>query len=233
MTTSAPKPKMKAWKKGLIFVGILWFGAIALTFLVAKPDQAPSSVPPKGGDAVRTASAASAPAAVAPQDTEVPLPAAEKWFVSTVLAFRGRYQSAANDMAKGAVRVARGNALCDPKHPIHATDRRVTDWIGTVKDLDSVGDGRGVLVVRIAPHITVGTTNNALSEKIGDYKTLIPVGSAAYKNAVTTHVGERVVFSGTMFPSKTDCVAEQSLTMDGSMGDPEFLFRFTRVGDAR
>ncbi len=225
METSTPKPKMKFWKKALITVGVIWVGTTVLAILAVSVNTppAPAATPtPPGSAAVRTASAAPTPVAS-------PLPDAEQWFVNTVTAFRGRYQGAANDMAKGAVRVARGHALCDPKETIRARQGVVTDWIGKVSDLDSVGDGRGILVVRLAPHITLGTTNNTLSEGISDNKTLIPVGSNAYKAAVATHVGERVVFSGTMFSSKTDCAEEQSATMDGSMTDPEFLFRFTAV----
>ena len=35
--------------------------------------------------------------------------------------------------------------------------------------------------------------------------------------------------SGKLFPAASDCVREKSVTMDGSMRDPDFLVRFSRV----
>jgi hypothetical protein len=139
-----------------------------------------------------------------------------------------RYDQAANDMAKGALRPERGHTLCTKLAFI--PDRgAVHDWVGTVETSSSTGDGRGVFVVRIAPHVTVGTTNNGLSESITEFKTLMAPASSVYQLAVSLKLGQQVRFSGTLFPSKVDCMLEKSITMDGSIHDPEFLFRFSDV----
>jgi hypothetical protein len=44
--------------------------------------------------------------------------------------------------------------------------------------------------------------------------------------------GEAIVFSGFFLPDEEDCIKERSLTQQGSMTEPEFGFRFTRVRPA-
>ena len=50
-----------------------------------------------------------------------------------------------------------------------------------------------------------------------------------YHDLLKLKVGETVRFSGTFFAGDTDCFQEQSMTLGGSITDPEFLFRFSRV----
>jgi hypothetical protein len=51
---------------------------------------------------------------------------------------------------------------------------RAKDWTGTITTLSSTNDGKGVLAVQLPGHVTVGTTNNGLSESLSSLKTLIP-----------------------------------------------------------
>lgn len=154
-------------------------------------------------------------------------PDREAWLISTVDQFSAAFQSAPNDMAKGLIRHQRAIALCGKESPVKADLGAVSGWEGTVETLDSTNDGRGILVVRIGPHVTLGTTNNALSESIGPEKTLIPLDSPLYRVAVALKTGQRVRFDGHFFPSKEDCLKETSLTRAGGMTDPDFLFAFT------
>jgi len=66
----------------------------------------------------------------------------------------------------------------------------------------------------------------------------VPHSQAAPSSGVTSYYTQKVVslsrdqhilFSGSFFPSDADCVQETSLTQEGSMTDPEFLFHFTDV----
>jgi hypothetical protein len=41
--------------------------------------------------------------------------------------------------------------------------------------------------------------------------------------------GDPVKFSGTFVRDEADCIKEGSLTQNGSMTEPEFIFRFSRV----
>ena len=100
----------------------------------------------------------------------------------------------------------------------------VTQWVGTVSKLSSNGDGKGVMSIKVGKDIYVETWNNEVSD-IGD-QTLIEPGSALYRKAITLSVGQRVAFSGTFMSSDVDCVREKSLTLDGSMTEPAYTFRF-------
>ena len=130
-------------------------------------------------------------------------------------------------MAKGAVRPARATAICSLLRSAQAKD-----WIGTVATLSSTNDGKGVLAVQLSDRVTLSTTNNGFSESLSDLKTLIPVGSAVQTQAMALHTGQHVRFSGNFAHSHDDCLEEASLTVDGSMSNPEFLFRFSDVQPA-
>jgi hypothetical protein len=59
--------------------------------------------------------------------------------------------------------------------------------------------------------------------------TLIPHGSALYDQVAKLAVGTTVIFSGIFGPGDRDYLEEMSMTEEGSMTDPEFLFKFTNI----
>jgi hypothetical protein len=73
----------------------------------------------------------------------------------------------------------------------------------------------------------VQTWNNALSDIEDD--TLIDPKSALFAKASALSVGQEVTFSGAFRPYTTDCIREGSLTLSGSITEPEFIFRFSDV----
>lgn len=150
--------------------------------------------------------------------------------VEAVLAdYAAKAQKAANDMAKGALRHARAAELCTRPIDVKANGGRVANWTGVVTKLDATDDGRGILYVRFAEYGMAETENNSLAEKMGEPATLIELGTPLYQTAVNLKVGERIVFSGLFFASDTDCFKEHSIFTNGSLNDPEFLFRFTSI----
>jgi hypothetical protein len=90
-----------------------------------------------------------------------------------------------------------------------------------IETLSSTGDGKGVLSVRIAPHITFKTWNNASSDHTDD--TLIDPNSSVGKVAQLMQVGQFVTFGAQLILADVDCVRETSITLEGSMHDPEYL----------
>lgn len=154
---------------------------------------------------------------------------AQTWLAQVATDYAARYAAAPNDMAKGLIRHQRAAAVCDPKGPLWLGKGQVRDWSGVVAELDAVSDGRGILGVKVSPIVTLHTTNNSFSEQVSDTKTLIPVGSPIYNVATGLAVGQHVRFSGTFFASPDDCVKETSLTPQGAMTEPEYLFRFTEL----
>lgn len=141
--------------------------------------------------------------------TEIPVPAAEKTIVGIVASYAEQYSNAPNEMAAGAARPARAQALCHNLPSSLAINR----WIGRISTLFSNEQGRSVLALRISDHMSVGTWNNALSD-FQDH-TLIPTASGLFATASSMKVGDLAWFSGSFVPSDNDCIEEQSLTMGG------------------
>ena len=150
----------------------------------------------------------------------------EARFLAIVDQGSASYDQGSNEMAKGASRPARAKALCE------LGGYGVRDWKGTIETLSSNNSGKGVLEIRLGPHVTVGTTNNDFSDSISDLHTLIDPGSPVFAAATALKVGDPVIFSGRFGPTEDDCFAEQSVTQEGSMHDPEFLFAFSSVAAA-
>lgn len=195
---------MKKFLKGLAGVIVLVVIAMIGIGLLAKKDDFPSS----GGTSA---------ARVMP-----PMPADEQAFIQAVERGAAAYKAGANEMAKGASRPARAKDICAViKGPA------VRDWVGVIDTLSSNSDGKGVLGVKITRVITMKTWNNAVSDA-GD-RTLIEPGSPLFNTAAAMKPGAIVYFSGTVFRSDVDCMRETSLTIGGSMEEPEFLIRFTSM----
>lgn len=135
---------------------------------------------------------------------------------------RGMAQFAAgvNDMQKGAARPQRASEICAALQTLD-----VDNWVGQIAVLSSNGDGKGVLSIRIGKNTYVHTWNNSLSD-ISD-ATLIEPGSTLFKRVASLKTGDWVTFSGIFMRSQTDCVRESSMSLSGSLTEPEFIFRFT------
>lgn len=130
--------------------------------------------------------------------------------------------TAPNELAKGGVRAQRREKICGA---LKLT--AVKGWLGRIVELESNNEGKGVLAVEIAEDVTLATWNNALSDL--SHHTLIDSGSTLFAGLAGMKKGQKVLFSGSFFPDDTDCVAEQSMTLSGSMREPEFVFRFSLV----
>jgi hypothetical protein len=155
-----------------------------------------------------------------------PIPPQQQRFTAIVGGFASRYRAAANDMVGGQLRHARAQALCAYTGGIPLV---VESWIGRVETLSSDNAGDGVLLVAVGDGITIGTTNNSVSESLSDLKTLIPPDSDLARRAAALHVGEAVRFSGTFGASDADCLETADLTQQGAMTQPEFRLQFTGI----
>ncbi len=154
------------------------------------------------------------------------MPVDESNFLSAISSAKDAYDAAANDMAKGGTRANRRNAICNALNNSPA----VNGWVGTIKSLSSNTEGKGVLVITLDSVTTVETTNNEFSETLGGTHTLLDQNSDVFRSASRMKEGDAVVFSGNFYPSDTDCTQEMSLTLEGSMEQPTFLFQFASIG---
>jgi hypothetical protein len=191
-----------------------------------KSHQPPSAPPPQPTPPAKVEAELPSPKTVVVSDkpftTAPPLPD-EAQFVEINKASRDAYKTAGNDMAKGATRPDRGRKLCQ----MFGSGFRVKDWTGTIKTLSSNGDGKGVLSISLGNEIFVKTWNNSFSDIGSD--TLLEPGSEVYSKAVALQKGQSVRFSGSFIRKvdSVDCISEGSMTMNGSMTEPEYVFRFT------
>jgi hypothetical protein len=150
----------------------------------------------------------------------VALPETEKLLIAAVEKARAAYSAGANEMAQGAARPARAKEICTAiRNP------QVSGWVGEVETLSSNSDGLGVLGIRIAKDLLIKTWNNAISDAAS--KTLIDPESSVFKKAVILNKGQRIKFAGQFIRDDTDCFREGSLTLKGSLTQPEFIFRFS------
>lgn len=159
--------------------------------------------------------------ASAQQKPATQIPSDQREFVDVLGEYREMFNTAKNNIVKQELRNARANALLKAD-----IEQSVSGWVGEVRSIDVAGDD-GVLSVEIADDIYVTTWNNTFSD-ISD-QTLIPRGSEAYMAILDLSRGDEIRFSGKFLPSEEDYFKEGSLTIDGSMRDPEYLFRFNSI----
>ena len=144
-------------------------------------------------------------------------------FRSIIDSARNEYLTARNNIIKTEARQNRRRQLANA-----FVNVLVTDWIGFVVQLDTTSDGMVIFgVVLDQSDIELSTWNNALSD-IFD-KSLVKSDSAIYRQLRSLSVGDKVKFSGSFFSNEIDFFEEKSLTEEGSMMDPEFLFKFQSV----
>jgi hypothetical protein len=153
---------------------------------------------------------------------KLPIPSDQARFERAVLSARTSYIGAANELAAGGIRSSRQQAICNA-----VINQQASDWVGRIETLTSNGDGKGVVSLSMTQYIHVTTWNNSLSD-IGDH-TLIDPTSPMFKALAGLKVGDLVKFSGHFSSSNTDCVGEHSVTLQGSMTNPEFTMRFTSI----
>ena len=116
----------------------------------------------------------------------------------------------------------RNNAICSSIGSF-----TVTDWVGTISKIDSNSDGYGVLKIELAKNIYVQTWNNSLSDTFDH--TLIKPSTTLFETVSNLKKGQKVKFSGKFFKDDDTCISEGSLSLDGKLKEPEYIFRFSQV----
>jgi hypothetical protein len=152
----------------------------------------------------------------------VPIPADQAAFVSTVESFYQPYRAAPNELKKSALRTERRNAL---EKALPST--QVVGWVGTLESMQTTSDGKAYISIRLyGSTVRVKTYNNGPSDLFE--RTLIGQGTPLYNTVAALSTGDLVSFTGEFLSGK-DFIREASVTEEGSMTEPEFIFRFTSV----
>lgn len=149
-------------------------------------------------------------------------PPDETTFIGIVDTAMKQYSAAESDFQKGALRPKRAKSTCSA---LKSTS--ITGWVGTLDDLSTTSDGKGVISIKISNNIHLNTWNNAFSDIIDS--TLVEPDTALYDDLGALKKGDKVIFSGNFIQSDTDCFEEGSFTLDGSLSDPAYIVKFLRI----
>jgi len=169
-----------------------------------------------------TRRSASKPNSNAPALVTDQRPYEQKRFEDFFPEYARQFDMAQNELQESVTRVNRKKALGELK-----IGPQVNGWIGTVKDLGTNSDGDAYISIRLNESITVQTYNNALSDLLSS--TLIPMGSSLYQKLLYMSKGQKVRFSGSFLYGKDDYYEESSITIRGSMKQPDFIMRFSSI----
>ncbi|MCK9453506.1 MAG: hypothetical protein M0Q90_17575, partial [Bacteroidales bacterium] len=157
-----------------------------------------------------------------PKQVKIAIPSEQEQFINAIENYVNSFRAAKNELQQYALRDQRKNELAKLMH-----GRSVSSWVGTISQLGTNTEGKAHLSIRVSPDIEIKTWNNALSDI--NSNTLIPKGSELYSSLFNLSRGQKVQFSGSFFSSEADYIEEISLTIQGSMRYPEFLFKFKSV----
>lgn len=193
------------------WIGVVFLGLILVGIMNTPEDESSSGEMEASSDA-----------ASSERSLESRMPEGQRTFVQVVSDHAAEFGESRNELQESRVRDRR-------KEAISATldSRSISFWVGTINQLETNMDGKAILSVRIAPNIDIKTWNNAFSDLSSN--TLIEKDSPIYNSLLDLSNGQRVVFSGSFFPSESDFIEETSITIQGSLKNPEFLFQFSSV----
>ncbi len=140
-------------------MGILkkwWFWVIVVVVIGAISNSGNEN----SGD---SASSSSSKSESKPDPVTENRPADEAAFIAAVQG-QTAAKGAENDMQKGAAKANRDKAVCAAL----SSGMRVSNWTGTIADIDSNSEGKGVLSIKLANdiHIRLGITHSRISVAI-------------------------------------------------------------------
>lgn len=149
-------------------------------------------------------------------------PAEQARFIQAIERARAAYKAGETDLQRGAARPMRAREICTA---LPSSDLK--QWVGQIHLLTTNGSGDGVLVVEISKGVRLLTMTDSFSDSM--YGTMIRAGSSLYQKLLEMKEGDFVRFDAKLFPATDDCYKEISLTMQGSIEEPEFVTSFTRI----
>lgn len=162
------------------------------------------------------------PQKVAEEPKQPRLPADQQKFIEIVSDAAEKFRHAKNELQETVLRDDRSIELYRAFNSSH-----VRNWQGTIAKLETTSDGDAILTVMIADGVFLKTWGNSLS----DYQdeTLIPRNSEAFATLLNLHRGDKLVFSGAFITDDRGYFKEASVTIRGSVTEPEFIFRFDEI----
>ena len=143
-------------------------------------------------------------------------------FINLIEKYRTLFIDAKNELQQSILRDKRKANLANSLN-----SRTIDSWVGKISQLETNSEGNAILSVKISPYIEIKTWNNAISDLASD--TLIEKETPLYNDLINLARGKKVKFSGHFLSSQEDYIEEQSVTIRGSMKNPEFVFKFISI----
>jgi hypothetical protein len=116
------------------------------------------------------------------------LPQLQISFLKVIDDARQTYANGQTDLQKGAARPARARALC-----ALLAGQRIAGWVGTVADLRTNNEGRGVISIDVGQRTYLMRHNNAFSDY--GHETMLDPESPLFAVATSLKKGDKVAFS--------------------------------------
>lgn len=122
---------------------------------------------------------------------------------------------------------------CNKSRSQFAKDNRVQNWVGNITDI-STDQGADVVSVSISSRSDgVDLAFGTVSNRVSDYATnsLITQSNPLFNVLANMKIGDTVLFDAEFLshPESERGIWESSLTEKGSIEDPEFNVRFTKI----
>ena len=150
------------------------------------------------------------------------VPPRQASFNGAVYKYSKSFKGAKNELQQDAVREQRRIEVSKILNGYLATS-----WIGKISSLGTTPNGKAYIDVITQPGFSIKTWNNPFSDAFSN--TLIEKDSPAHNSLLNLTEGQFIRFSGTFLPSEKDYIEETSVTIAGSMLDPDFLFVFDSI----
>jgi len=159
-----------------------------------------------------------------PSKPVIPISDQQEEFINIVTRFKSDYGKAPNELKKSALRRKRRVSI----EEFLGNDLSV-QLVGKITRLSTTGEQNAHIRISLlgTKIITVSNYNNELSDIGSD--TLILATSSLYDTVSDLGEGNAVKFTGSFLSGEKDYIIEQSLTEDGAMTDPEFVFKFNGI----
>ena len=152
-------------------------------------------------------------------------PATEQTFVTTIQDTIATYDAAETDLQRSKVMRDRNKKLV-----ADLGGRKVTDWVGVIRDVGANGEGKAHVAIEVADGVLMKTWNNAFSDLTDE--TLIPDSSPMFDVLLNAKPGDRVVFSGTIATDRDATIRTSYLTEVFTVRTPEFIVKFSSIKQA-
>jgi hypothetical protein len=147
-------------------------------------------------------------------------PPDEREVVELIQDGRREYDAANHDLQRDAALADRDERICAV-----LGDGRVEEWTGKIYEIDSDGDGNGIIGINIEPNTQVTTRSNAFAA----IDTEITPGPLL-ERVTELEEGQVVTFSGRFIPDDDGpCFTNPRLTQRQSIDKPLMVFRFSDV----